>query len=214
MEIGARREIGSFSFTTENIKNSPRNSIRSAFNLDRGGGGAIAVRGIGGVGWAVVGSVCMNCWSPTGPALDEGGRRRAARRSWGVGPSPGFRELRWIRPVLPATPSALRAWWRRQRTSEKRSRWGILQERPQHRRQHSARLGISRCGDRVRAATERGFLKSTWLPDCLPRFIAIDDSANNFLLTYFEPCPCHMALRGNTEGRPWQIGGSLKLVGL
>jgi acyl dehydratase len=45
------------------------------------------------------------------------------------GPSPGFRELRWIKPVLAGDTISFTSVIESKRTSEKRPEWGILQAR-------------------------------------------------------------------------------------
>jgi len=45
------------------------------------------------------------------------------------GPSPGFRELRWIRPVLAGDTVSFTSEVESLRTSEKRPEWGIAQAR-------------------------------------------------------------------------------------
>jgi acyl dehydratase len=45
------------------------------------------------------------------------------------GPSPGFRELRWIKPVLAGDTISYANVVETKRTSEKRPEWGILQGR-------------------------------------------------------------------------------------
>ena len=45
------------------------------------------------------------------------------------GPSPGFRELRWIKPVLAGDTISFASEVESMRTSEKRPEWGILQAR-------------------------------------------------------------------------------------
>ena len=45
------------------------------------------------------------------------------------GPSPGFRELRWIKPVLAGDTISFSSQVETKRTSEKRPEWGILQVR-------------------------------------------------------------------------------------
>ena len=45
------------------------------------------------------------------------------------GPSPGFRELRWIRPVLAGDTISFASELESLRTSEKRPEWGIAQAR-------------------------------------------------------------------------------------
>jgi len=45
------------------------------------------------------------------------------------GPSPGFRELRWIKPVLAGDTISFASEVESKRASEKRPEWGILQAR-------------------------------------------------------------------------------------
>jgi acyl dehydratase len=58
--------------------------------------------------------------------------REAAARGERVaiwGPSPGFRELRWIKPVLAGDTISFASEVESLRTSEKRPEWGILEAR-------------------------------------------------------------------------------------
>ena len=58
--------------------------------------------------------------------------REAAARGEKIaiwGPSPGFRELRWIRPVLAGDTISFASEVESRRTSEKRPEWGIVQAR-------------------------------------------------------------------------------------
>jgi acyl dehydratase len=58
--------------------------------------------------------------------------REAAARGEEIavwGPSPGFRELRWIKPVLAGDTISFSTVIESKRTSEKRPEWGILQAR-------------------------------------------------------------------------------------
>ena len=69
------------------------------------------------------------------------------------GPSPGFRELRWIRPVLAGDTISFTSVIESKRTSEKRPEWGILQARNGGTNQRGEPV-YSTAGDRLRAATE------------------------------------------------------------
>ena len=83
--------------------------------------------------------------------------REAAARGETIavwGPSPGFRELRWIRPVLAGDTISFASEIESLRVSEKRPQWGILQAR-QHRHQPARRAGVFAAGDGLRAAAER-----------------------------------------------------------
>jgi acyl dehydratase len=127
MQIGARRELGSFTFTVANIKTFARQFDPQAFHLDEAAGQASLFGGLAASGWHV-GSVCMRM-------LVEGARRDAedARRRgeevavWG--PSPGFRDLKWLKPVLAGDTISFASEVVARRESASRPEWGILEAR-------------------------------------------------------------------------------------
>ena len=98
IEIGQRRELGSFTFTADAIKKFAAQFDPQRFHLDEEEGRKSLFGGLAASGWHV-GSVCMKL-------LVADGRRRAGEEAargervavWG--PSPGFRDLRWLKPVL------------------------------------------------------------------------------------------------------------------
>jgi acyl dehydratase len=124
--IGQRREVGSFTFTAEAIKKFAGQFDPQRFHLDEEAGRKV-FGGLAASGWHV-GSVCMKLM------VTDGQRRakEAAARGEPVavwGPSPGFRELRWIKPVLAGDTVSFASEIESLRTSEKRPEWGILQAR-------------------------------------------------------------------------------------
>lgn len=127
MAIGARREIGSFTFTAENIKKFAAQFDPQTFHLDEEAGRKSLFGGLAASGWHV-GSVCMKLLVADAQRLmKEEAARGEAVAVWG--PSPGFRELRWIRPVLAGDTISFSSVVETKRTSEKRPEWGILQAR-------------------------------------------------------------------------------------
>ena len=127
IEIGARRDVGSFTFTAEAIKTFAAQFDPQAFHLDEEAGRNSLFGGLAASGWHV-GCVCMKLLVADGQRL----AREAAARGEEVaiwGPSPGFRELRWIRPVLAGDTISFQSVVETKRTSEKRPEWGILQAR-------------------------------------------------------------------------------------
>jgi acyl dehydratase len=127
IEVGQRHELGSFTFTAERIKKFAAQFDPQRFHLDEEEGRKSLFGGLAASGWHV-GSVCMKL-------LVADGQRQAAEAVargekvaiWG--PSPGFRELRWIRPVLAGDTIAYASEVESLRSSEKRPQWGILQAR-------------------------------------------------------------------------------------
>src|SRR3982751_681392 len=123
LEIGARRDVGSFTFTAKQIKQFATQFDPQRFHLDEEAGRKSLFGGLAASGWHV-GSVCMKL-------LVADGQRQAAEALargeeiavWG--PSPGFRELRWIKPVLAGDTISFASEVHSLRTSEKRPEWGI-----------------------------------------------------------------------------------------
>src|SRR5438034_5262350 len=127
IEIGSRRDLGSFTFTAELIKQFATQFDPQTFHLDEEAGRKSLFGGLAASGWHV-GSVCMKL------LIADGRRqmREAAARGEEVaiwGPSPGFRELRWISPVLAGDTISFSSVVESKRSSEKRPQWGILQAR-------------------------------------------------------------------------------------
>lgn len=127
IEIGARREFGSFTFIAEDIKRFAAQFDPQRFHLDEEEGRKSLFGGLAASGWHVA-AVCMKLLVADGKRLSE----EAAARGETValwGPSPGFRELRWLKPVLAGDTIRFASEIETKRTSEKRPEWGILQAR-------------------------------------------------------------------------------------
>jgi acyl dehydratase len=127
LKVGQRRELGSFTFTAELIKRFAAQFDPQAFHLDEEAGRNSLFGGLAASGWHVA-SVCMKL-------LVADGQRQAAEMAargekvaiWG--PSPGFRDLRWLKPVLAGDVISYASEVETLRTSEKRPEWGIAQAR-------------------------------------------------------------------------------------
>jgi acyl dehydratase len=127
IKVGLRRELGSFTFTPELIKKFAAQFDPQPFHLDEEAGRQSLFGGLAASGWHV-GSVCMKL-------LVADGQRQAAEAAargepvaiWG--PSPGFNDLRWLRPVLAGDTISYASEVESIRTSEKRPEWGIVQAR-------------------------------------------------------------------------------------
>jgi acyl dehydratase len=125
LKVGQRRELGSFTFTAELIKKFAAQFDPQAFHLDEEAGRNSLFGGLAASGWHIA-SVCMKL-------LVADAQRQAAEMAargekvavWG--PSPGFRDLRWIKPVLAGDTIAFASEVASKRTSEKRPEWGIVQ---------------------------------------------------------------------------------------
>ena len=127
IEIGSRREIGSFTFTADDIKKFAAQFDPQRFHLDEKAGRQSLFGGLAASGWHVA-AVCMKLLVADGQRL----AREAAARGENIaawGPSPGFRELRWTKPVLAGDTIRFASEVETKRTSDKRPQWGILQAR-------------------------------------------------------------------------------------
>jgi acyl dehydratase len=127
IEVGQRREFGSFTFTADEIKTFAAQFDPQPFHLDEAAGRNSLLGGLAASGWHVA-SVCMKLAVADAQRL----ARDAAARGETVavwGPSPGFRELRWIRPVLAGDTISFANEVETRRASDSRPQWGILQIR-------------------------------------------------------------------------------------
>jgi acyl dehydratase len=127
LEIGGRREIGSFTFTAENIKKFAAQFDPQRFHLDEEEGRKSLFGGLAASGWHV-GSVCMKLLVANGQRrMHEAVARGEKVAVWG--PSPGFRDLRWLKPVLAGDTITYATEIAAKRLSEKRPEWGIVEAR-------------------------------------------------------------------------------------
>jgi acyl dehydratase len=127
IQVGQRREIGSFTFTADGIKAFAAQFDPQAFHLDEEAGRKSLFGGLAASGWHV-GSVCMKLLVADGQR--EASEMVARGEKVGVwGPSPGFRELRWIRPVLAGDTISFASEIESLRASSSRPEWGVLEAR-------------------------------------------------------------------------------------
>ncbi|HLX16962.1 MAG TPA: MaoC family dehydratase [Bradyrhizobium sp.] len=127
IEVGQRRELGSFTFTAEGIKKFAAQFDPQRFHLDEEAGRKSLFGGLAASGWHV-GSACMKLLVADGQRLaKEAAARGETIAIWG--PSPGFRELRWVRPVLAGDTVSFATEVLSMRLSSSRPEWGILEGR-------------------------------------------------------------------------------------
>jgi acyl dehydratase len=127
MEIGQRREVGSFTFTADGIKKFAGQFDPQRFHLDEAEGKKSLFGGLAASGWHVA-SVCMKLMVADAQRQAKVAAARGEKiATWG--PSPGFRELRWIKPVLAGDTISFASVVEQLRPSSTRPEWGILQAR-------------------------------------------------------------------------------------
>lgn len=127
IKIGHRRELGSFTFTAEAIKTFAEQFDPQPFHLDEEAGRKSLFGGLAASGWHVA-SVCMKL------LVEDGKRARAEAEALGEvpavgGPSPGFRDLRWIKPVLAGDTLTYSSEVISARATASRPGWGISQSK-------------------------------------------------------------------------------------
>jgi acyl dehydratase len=122
--VSERVEIGRHTFTAEDIKTFARRFDPQAFHLDE----AAAAR-------SHFGALCASGWhtASTWMRLMVAYQRRddEARRARGeavatLGPSPGFRELKWLKPVYAGDTVTYATEIIEKRPSASRPEWGLI----------------------------------------------------------------------------------------
>ena len=127
ISIGQRRDIGSFTFTAETIKAFAAKFDPQRFHLSEEEGRKSLFGGLAASGWHV-GSACMKLLvADVQRRASEAVARGEEVAVWG--PSPGFRELRWIKPVLAGDTISFASEVESLRESSSRPGWGILEAR-------------------------------------------------------------------------------------
>lgn len=125
--VGQRRELGSFTFTAEAIKEFARKFDPQPFHLDEDAGRRSLFGGLAASGWHVS-AVCMRLLVADGQREAAEAMARGELPAVG-GPSPGFKDLRWIKPVLAGDTIRFASEVESIRISESRPQWAILQGR-------------------------------------------------------------------------------------
>ena len=147
MEVGQRREVGAYTFTAEAIKKFAAKYDPQRFHLDEEEGRKSLFGGLTASGWHV-GSVCMKMMVTDGQRrVREAIARGEEVATWG--PSPGFRDLRWLKPVLAGDTVTFSSALESKRLSDSRPGWGILQSRSS---------GVNQRGEEVYSVTATGFV--------------------------------------------------------
>ena len=122
--VGELDELGRHTFTAEGIKTFARRFDPQAFHLDE----AAAAR-------SHFGALCASGWHTASTwmrlMVEHKRRESDARRARGeanarLGPSPGFRELKWQKPVYAGDTIAYSTEVVEKRASNSRPGWGLL----------------------------------------------------------------------------------------
>jgi acyl dehydratase len=117
IQIGDRRELGSYTFSADEIKRFAAKFDPQPFHLDEEAGKKSHFGGLAASGWHTA-SVFMKLQSRL---INEIGAD--VRKS---GPSPGYRNLRWLKPVLAGDTLTYTTEVVRKRELATRPEWGIV----------------------------------------------------------------------------------------
>ncbi|HSM42575.1 MAG TPA: MaoC family dehydratase [Afifellaceae bacterium] len=123
LKVGQRTEIGSYTFTTENIKRFARAFDPQPFHLDEEAARASSFGGLCASGWQTA-SVWMRL-------LVDHRARNADRNTPDseqskLGPSPGFDDMKWIKPVYAGQTITYSTTVTALRESRSKPQWGIM----------------------------------------------------------------------------------------
>jgi acyl dehydratase len=127
ISVGGRREVGSFTFTADEIKRFARKYDPQRFHLSEEEGRKSLFGGLAASGWHVA-SVCMKLMVTSAQRLASEAAARGEAVAAG-GPSPGFRDLRWVRPVMAGDTISFASEVASKRISDSRPEWGIVEIR-------------------------------------------------------------------------------------
>jgi len=125
--IGRRREVGSFTFTADEIKRFARKYDPQRFHLSEEEGRKSLFGGLAASGWHVA-SICMKLMVTSAQRITREAVARGETVAAG-GPSPGFRDLRWIKPVMAGDTVSFVSEVEGLRASASRPEWGIVEIR-------------------------------------------------------------------------------------
>jgi acyl dehydratase len=121
---GRREELGSFRFTSDNIKRFAERFDPQPFHIDEAAAAGSPYGGLIASGWHVA-AIWMKLMVEK--RLRDEALARAQGHSFGrLGPSPGFRNMVWARPVRPGDTLTYVTTMTAKKASASRPQWGIL----------------------------------------------------------------------------------------
>jgi len=124
IEIGDRMALGSHTFTAEDIKSFAAQYDPQAFHMDEAAAAKSHFGALCASGWHTI-SVWMRL------RVLYARREDAERSARGeilarLGPSPGFRELKWLKPVYVGDTITYASEIAEKRASQSRPEWGLV----------------------------------------------------------------------------------------
>jgi acyl dehydratase len=138
VRIGDTLDLGDHTFSREEIIRFAEKFDPQAFHLSEEGAAKTHFKRLCASGWHTA-SVFMKCWVATHKALDDA-ERAAGRTPARLGPSPGFEDLKWIKPVYVGDTLSYRRVVTGKTESRSRPHWGLV---------HSDMLAVNQDGKLV-----------------------------------------------------------------
>ncbi len=138
MKIGDVREFGSYRFTKENIIDFARKYDPQPFHIDEEAAKKSLFGGLCASGWHT-GAACMRKIVDFNKAQYEAAIARGEKPLPG-GPSPGFKNLKWLKPVFAGDTVTYSSEITELRESATRPQWGIM---------FAKIIGVNQKGERV-----------------------------------------------------------------
>jgi acyl dehydratase len=148
INVGDRIELGTHRFTAEEIKRFAAQYDPQAFHMDEAAAAKSHFGALCASGWHTV-AAWMNL------RVQYGKREDAERAARGeviakLGPSPGFRELKWLKPVYVGDTIAYASEVIEKRVTRSRPGWGIVFAR---------NIGTNQKGEPVLSFIGSGFVE-------------------------------------------------------
>jgi acyl dehydratase len=122
--VGERAETGRYTFTTASIKGFARRFDPQPFHLDEAAAARSHFGALCASGWHTA-SVWMRLMVEYQRREDEA-RRARGEATAALGPSPGFRELKWLKPVYVGDTITYSTEVIEKRASNSRPDWGLM----------------------------------------------------------------------------------------
>jgi acyl dehydratase len=122
--VGERAELGSHTFTADDIKRFARRFDPQPFHVDEAAAARSHFGALVASGWHTA-STWMRLMVEYQRREDDARRARGEPVA-GLGPSPGFRDLKWLKPVYAGDTVTYATEVIETRTSNSRPQWGLM----------------------------------------------------------------------------------------
>jgi acyl dehydratase len=121
--VGEVEELGRHTFTAEEIKRFASAFDPQPFHVDEDAAAMSHFGRLSASGWHTA-AIFMQLWTAHFSRLAEAMAARGERVAK-LGPSPGFRDMKWLKPVRAGDELAYRVAWTGARPSSSKPGWGI-----------------------------------------------------------------------------------------